>query len=172
MSDVTNGISRRSVLKGAAVGGLGLAAGGSLLAGCGSKASGPLAYGARSVDAGPTAQNEALIAAYTAKTKNEVKYNATESNAFQNNLSQYLQGTPDDTFEWMAGYRMQFFAEQGLLADLTDVWGTIGDQYAESYKIASTGLDGKQYFVPKSWYPWGMHFRSQCLKISASVLTQ
>ncbi len=101
MSDLNNGISRRSVLKGAAVGGLGIAAGGSLLAGCGDKATGPLAYGARSVDAGPTAQNEALIAAYTAKTGNEVKYNATESNAFQNNLSQYLQGTPDDTFEWM-----------------------------------------------------------------------
>ena len=159
MSEQNNGISRRSVLKGAAVGGLGIAAGGSLLAGCGSKATGPLAYGARSVDAGPTAQNEALIAAYTAKTGNEVKYNATESNAFQNNLSQYLQGTPDDTFEWMAGYRMQFFAEQGLLADLTGVWDAIGDQYSESYKIASTGLDGKQYFVPKSWYPWGLHFR-------------
>ena len=93
MSEQNNGISRRSVLKGAAVGGLGLAAGGSLLAGCGDKATGPLAYGARSVDAGPTAQNKALIAAYTEKTKNEVKYNATESNAFQNNLSQYLQTT-------------------------------------------------------------------------------
>jgi multiple sugar transport system substrate-binding protein len=103
MSDLNNGISRRSVLKGAAVGGLGIAAGGSLLAGCADKATGPLAYGARSVDAGPTARSSS-IAAYTAKTGNEVKYNATESNAFQNNLSQYLQGTPDDAFEWMAGY--------------------------------------------------------------------
>ncbi len=68
MSDTEKGISRRSVLKGTAVGGIGLAAGGSLLAGCGDKATGALAYGARSVDAGPTAQNEALIAAYTAKT--------------------------------------------------------------------------------------------------------
>jgi len=159
MSDLNNGVSRRSVLKGAAVGGLGIAAGGSLLAGCGSKASGPLAYGAKDVDADPTAQNKALIAAYTAKTQNEVTYNATEANAFQNNVSQYLQGTPDDTFEWFAGYRMQFFAEQGLLADLTGVWDAIGDQYDESYKIASTGLDGKQYFVPKNWYPWGLHFR-------------
>ena len=39
------------------------------------------------------------------------------------------------------------------------MWDAIGDQYTESYKIASTGLDGKQYFVPKSWYPWGLHFR-------------
>ncbi len=74
MSDLNNGISRRSVLKGAAVGGLGIAAGGSLLAGCGSGATGPLAFGARTVDAGPTAQNKALVAAYTAKTGNEVTY--------------------------------------------------------------------------------------------------
>jgi multiple sugar transport system substrate-binding protein len=58
-------------------------------------------------------------------------------------------------FEWMAGYRMQFFAEQGLLADLTGVWDTIGDQYDESYKIASTGLDGKQYFVSTFLVPMG-----------------
>ena len=120
MSEVNSGISRRSVLKGAAVGGVGLAAGGTLLASCSKKTSGPLAFGARTVDAGPTSQLKALVAAYTAKTKNEVTYNATESNAFQNNLSQYLQGTPDDAFQWMAGFRMQFFAEQGLLVDLSD----------------------------------------------------
>ena len=74
MSEVKSGISRRSVLKGAAVGGLGLAAGGSLLASCGSKTSGPLAFGARTVDAGPTSQLKALVAAYTAKTKDEVTY--------------------------------------------------------------------------------------------------
>lgn len=174
MSEVKNGISRRSVLKGAAVGGLGLAAGGSLLAGCGSDGTGALAFGARTVDAGPTAQLKALVAAYTAKTGNEVTYNATESNAFQNNLSQYLQGTPDDAFQWMAGYRMQFFAEQGLLVDLTDVWNEIGSQYADSYKTAATGLDGKQYFVPQSWYPWGLHFRKSMfadLGLNADTVT-
>ena len=69
---------------------------------------------------------------------------------------------------------MQFFAEQGLLADLTGVWDTIGDQYAESYKTAATGLDGKQYFVPQSWYPWGMHFRKSMfsdLGLSADTVT-
>lgn len=160
-------LSRRSVLKGSAAGALGLAAAGGLAA-CSSDSdsasdtaavTGPIAFGARTVDESPTKQLQALVAAYTAKTGNEVTYNATESNAFQNNLSQYLQGTPDDTFQWMAGYRMQFFAEQGLLVDLSDVWAEIGDQYDESYKLASTGLDGKQYFIPQSWYPWGLHFR-------------
>jgi len=155
-------VSRRNVLKGAAIGGAGLVGGATLLSGCAS-ASGPVSFGARTVDENPTKQLQALVAAYEAKTGNSVSYNATESNAFQNNLSQYLQGTPDDTFQWMAGYRMQFFADQGLLVDLSDVWNDIGSQYEESYKIASTGLDGKQYFVPQSWYPWGLHFRKSMM---------
>jgi multiple sugar transport system substrate-binding protein len=123
-----------------------------------------MSFGARTVDESPTKQLKGLVAAYEKKSGNKVTYNATESNAFQNNLSQYLQGTPDDAFQWMAGFRMQFFAEQGLLEDVSDVWKEIGDQYDNSYKIASTGLDGKQYFVPQSWYPWGLHYRKSMVK--------
>ncbi|MFM7897598.1 MAG: extracellular solute-binding protein, partial [Actinomycetota bacterium] len=126
--------NRRQFIAGAA-GMAGVAGLGSLLTSCGSGEVGPLSFGARSVDESPTKQLKALVAAYEAKTGNKVTYNATESNAFQNNLSQYLQGTPDDAFQWMAGYRMQFFAQQDLLVDLSSVWNKIGDQYAESYKI-------------------------------------
>ena len=164
MSVEQNGVSRRTLIKGAALGGIGIAGGATVLSSCGSKASGPMSFGARTVDESPTKQLKGLVAAYEKKSGNKVTYNATESNAFQNNLSQYLQGTPDDTFQWMAGYRMQFFAEQGLLEDISDVWGDIGDQYDNSYKIASTGLDGKQYFVPQSWYPWGLHYRKSMVK--------
>ncbi|MEL0040908.1 MAG: extracellular solute-binding protein, partial [Ilumatobacter sp.] len=143
------------------IGAAGVLGAGALMSSCGGSSS--LSFGARTVDEGPTRQLKGLISAYEAASGNTVVYNATESNAFQNNLSQYLQGTPDDCFQWMAGYRMQFFAEQGLLTDISDVWDEIGDQYNESYKIASTGLDGKQYFVPQSWYPWGLHFRKSML---------
>ena len=164
MSVEQNGVSRRTLIKGAALGGIGIAGGATVLSSCGSKASGPMSFGARTVDESPTKQLKGLVAAYEKKSGNTVTYNATESNAFQNNLSQYLQGTPDDTFQWMAGYRMQFFAEQGLLEDISDVWKDIEDQYDSSYKIASTGLDGKQYFVPQSWYPWGLHYRKSMVK--------
>ena len=164
MSVEQNGVSRRTLIKGAALGGIGIAGGATVLSSCGSKASGPMSFGARTVDESPTKQLKGLVAAYEKKSGNKVTYNATESNAFQNNLSQYLQGTPDDTFQWMAGYRMQFFAEQGLLEDISDVWKDIEDQYDSSYKIASTGLDGKQYFVPQSWYPWGLHYRKSMVK--------
>ena len=164
MSVEQNGVSRRTLIKGAALGGIGIAGGAAVLSSCGSKASGPMSFGARTVDESPTKQLKALVAAYEKKSGNKVTYNATESNAFQNNLSQYLQGTPDDAFQWMAGYRMQFFAEQGLLEDISDVWKDIESQYDNSYKIASTGLDGKQYFVPQSWYPWGLHYRKSMVK--------
>ena len=164
MSVEQNGVSRRTLIKGAALGGIGIAGGATVLSSCGSKASGPMSFGARTVDESPTKQLKGLVAAYEKKSGNKVTYNATESNAFQNNLSQYLQGTPDDAFQWMAGFRMQFFAEQGLLEDISDVWKDIEDQYDSSYKIASTGTDGKQYFVPQSWYPWGLHYRKSMVK--------
>ena len=156
-------VDRRLLLKGAAAGGLGIA-GATMLAGCAADATGPVNFGVRTVDESPKAQAQAIIDAYVAKTGIEVTGNFTESNAFQNNLSQYLQGTPDDAFQWMAGYRMQFFADQGLLEDLTPVWDEIGDQFSDSYKIASTGSDGKQYFLPQSWYPWGLHFRKSMME--------
>jgi multiple sugar transport system substrate-binding protein len=164
MSVEQNGVSRRTLIKGAALGGIGIAGGATVLSSCGSKASGPMSFGARTVDESPTKQLKALVAAYEKKSGNKVTYNATESNAFQNNLSQYLQGTPDDAFQWMAGFRMQFFAEQGLLEDVSDVWKDLDSQYDNSYKIASTGKDGKQYFVPQSWYPWGLHYRKSMVK--------
>jgi multiple sugar transport system substrate-binding protein len=154
-------VDRRLLLKGAAAGGLGIA-GATMLAGCSSD-SGPVSFGVRTVDESPVKQAQAIVDAYTAKTGIEVTPNFTESNAFQNNLSQYLQGTPDDAFQWMAGYRMQFFADQGLLEDVSSVWDEIGDQFSDSYKIASTGSDGKQYFLPQSWYPWGLHFRKSMM---------
>ena len=80
-------VDRRLLLKGAAAGGLGVA-GATMLAGCAPGSSGPVSFGARTVDESPTIQLQGLVDAYTAKTGNEVTYNATESNAFQNNLSQ------------------------------------------------------------------------------------
>lgn len=159
-----NGVSRRTALKGAAVGGLGLVGGGTLLSSCGgNKELGPTKWGGRGLEESSVKWHEDVKAAYEAATGNTITLNMNDANAFQNNLSQYLQGTPDDGFDWMAGYRMQFYSDQGLLADISDVWDEIGDQFENSYKIASTGSDGKQYFLPTSWYPWGLHYRKSTM---------
>ena len=86
--------------------------------------------------------------------KLKVKVNTVDHNTFQEQINNYLQGSPDDVFTWFAGYRMRFFAAQGLAGDISDVWDKIGADFSDSFKKASTGDDGKQYFVPIYNYPW------------------
>ncbi|HYQ65787.1 ABC transporter substrate-binding protein [Actinophytocola sp.] len=89
----------------------------------------------------------------------KVKINTIDHNSFQENINNYLQGGPDDVFGWFAGYRMQFFAEKGLVGDVSDVWSTIGSGFSDALKQQSTGKDGKQYFVPLYYYPWAIFYR-------------
>jgi multiple sugar transport system substrate-binding protein len=84
MSEQNNGISRRSVLKGAAVGGIGLAAGGSLLASCGSKDVGPMMWGGRGLEESSVQWHEAVKASFEKATGTTVTLNMNDSNAFQN----------------------------------------------------------------------------------------
>ena len=77
----------------------------------------------------------------------QVITNTVDHNTFQENITTYLQN-PDDVIPWFAGYRMQFFAAQDLLGPIDDVWEAgLNDQMSEGFKLASTGQDGKLYFV-------------------------
>ncbi|MEI8120359.1 MAG: ABC transporter substrate-binding protein, partial [Actinomycetes bacterium] len=167
MSDVNNGISRRSVLKGAAIGGAGLVAGGSLLAGCGKKqVTGDVHFTIRGnlSDAGAKiaiAANDA----YTKKTGNKVISQAVNSDDFQNNFVQILQGTPDDAFGWMAGWRTNARADAGLLADVSDQVKALGSSLsAAAIQGATNPSDGKQYIIPTTYYPWGLHYRKSTMQ--------
>ncbi|MBA3875434.1 MAG: sugar ABC transporter substrate-binding protein [Anaerolinea sp.] len=87
------------------------------------------------------------------------KINTVEHGAFQDSINSYLQGTPDDVFTWFAGYRMRFFAGQGLATPISDVWAKVGSNYSDAFKQASTGDDGEQYFIPMYNYPWVVIYR-------------
>lgn len=157
-----SGFSRRNVLRGSLVA-AGLPA---LLAACGGGSGGSSGGGGSQVtlgsnfsDAVPLKTMEAMVKDAQAKQDITVKLNTVDHTTFQNNINNYLQGSPDDVFSWFAGYRMQFFAAQGLAGDLTDVWSTIGDGYTDAFKKASTGEDGKQYFVPTTYGPWAVFYR-------------
>lgn len=90
----------------------------------------------------------------------DIAVNVNDHNTFQNQISSYLQGTPDDIVKWFAGNRNRFFAAQGLLEPVTDVWEeSIGDSLTEGLKEASTAADGEQYFVPVYNYPWVVMYR-------------
>jgi multiple sugar transport system substrate-binding protein len=156
-------LGRRGFLKGAAsAAALGLALPGAPAYAQASPAT-PTATG--EVTLGSNQSNELPkqgVAAAVAALPNKnitVKINTVDHNTFQENITTYLQN-PDDVLTWFAGYRMRFFAAQGLLGDITDVWDAgLNDILAEGFKVASTGDDGKQYFVPVSYYCWGIHYR-------------
>ena len=88
-----------------------------------------------------------------------VKVNTVDHNTFQDQISQYLQGTPDDVFTWFAGLPHAVLRRPGPGDRHHDVWAEIERNYSEAFKASSTGNDGKQYFVPFYNYPWVVFYR-------------
>ncbi len=158
-------MARRTVFRGA----LGAAAVGSLAAcgGGGSEtssedikaATGEVSFGSNASDAVPKAAIAKVVEEFqAANPKLKVKTNTIDHNTFQEQINSYLQGSPDDVFGWFAGYRMRFFAAKGLASDMSDVWTDLKG-FSPALKQASTGDDGKQYFLPFTNYPWAIFYR-------------
>jgi multiple sugar transport system substrate-binding protein len=124
-----------------------------------SAAGGEITFGSNYSDEVPKNAMQAVVDAFTAESGINVSVNTVDHGTFQDQISSYLQGTPDDAFTWFAGFRMKFFAAQGLATDISDVWGEVGSNYSEAFKTASTGDDGKQYFIPFYNYPWVVIYR-------------
>jgi multiple sugar transport system substrate-binding protein len=168
-SAAATGFGRRALLTGALASGTALSVGG-LLAACGSSsggggggstagASGTLTFGSNQSDPVPKKAYADMVAGFSAATpKVKVTTNTVDHNTFQEQINSYLQGRPDDVFTWFAGYRMRFFAAKGLAGDLSDVWSKLKG-FSDALKTASTGDDGKQYFVPLDNYPWAIFYR-------------
>ena len=147
-----------------ALGAAGLAAcGGSSSSGSsgggGGSATGEVTFGSNASDDVPKKAFASTFAAYKSSGGGDVKVNTVDHNTFQEQINNYLQGRPDDVFTWFAGYRMRFFAKKGLVGDVSPVWDKIGSGFSDAIKKASTGDDGKQYFVPIYNYPWAVHYR-------------
>jgi multiple sugar transport system substrate-binding protein len=53
---------------------------------------------------------------------------------------------------------MRIFAAQGLSCDISDVWGGLSGM-SDDLTHATTADDGKQYFVPSTYYPWAVFYR-------------
>jgi len=156
-------LTRRGFLRSAALGGALVGVPG-LLSACGGDDGGG-GGGGDSVTMGmneagdiPPAQRlRAMAEAFTQESGIDVQLNEVEHNTFQENINTYLQGNPDDVFTWFAGFRMNQFAEQGLIQDISDVWPI--DGINDAFREASTASDGNQYFVPKDYYPWAVFYR-------------
>ncbi len=131
--------------------------------GGGGASSKTVTFGSNQSDAVPKKAYADMIGAFQTKSGDTVRINTVDHNTFQENINNYLQGKPDDVFTWFAGYRMRFFAAQGLAGDISDVWSGLAG-FSDAMKKASTGDDGKQYFVPLTTYPWALFYRKSVWK--------
>jgi multiple sugar transport system substrate-binding protein len=141
-----------------------MAAAAPLLAACGSSASSSsstvVTFGSNGSDPKAKAAYANVMSTFQKQSGLTVTANVSDHTAFQQNINSYLQGTPDDVFTWFAGYRMQFFANKGLLHPIDDVWGKIGGNFTNAVKtLSKSQTDGHYYFVPIYEYPWGIYYR-------------
>jgi multiple sugar transport system substrate-binding protein len=122
-------------------------------------AGGNVTLGSNYSDPVPKGVLASVVDTFQTQSGSTVKINTVDHGTFQDQISAYLQGTPDDVFTWFSGYRMRFFAAQGLATDISDVWSQVGSNFSDAFKVGSTGDDGKQYFIPIYNYPWAVFYR-------------
>ncbi|HEY0415771.1 MAG TPA: ABC transporter substrate-binding protein [Gaiellaceae bacterium] len=140
------------------------ALGGTVPASARSVAASSVSFGSNASDPVPKAAYAAVFKAFSRKAGTKVSVNTVDHNTFQQQINSYLQGQPQDVFTWFAGYRMQFFAQRGLLAPIDDVWASLKPNFSPAMQAASKGLDGHYYFVPIYNYPWAVFYRKSVFK--------
>jgi len=158
------GLTRRDVLKIAGYGSLA-----AFLAACGSTSTGSsgitatggsMSLGSYASDPGSKAGVQAIVDAFTAANGGtKVKINTVDHGTFQNQITSYLQGTPEDVFTWFSGHRMRFFADKGLATPIDDVWSAVKSNYTAGFEASIKGNDGHAYAVPTDYYPWAVFYR-------------
>ena len=125
----------------------------------GSTAVGNVSIGSYHTDPGEPEGQKAVDAAFTQATGIAVKENIVDHSTFQNQISNYLGGTPDTAYTWFSGFRMKFFADKGLSVPIDDLWAKVKDNFAEGFQQAVVGNDGKVYGIPVDYYPWAVFYR-------------
>jgi len=120
---------------------------------------GSLSVGSNHSDPGEKTGMEAINAAFTTATGITVKMNTVDHGTFQDQLQNYLGGTPDTAYTWFSGFRMKFFASQGLNVPIDDVWAKVKDNFTPGFAQSVVGNDGKVYGIPVDYYPWAVFYR-------------
>jgi multiple sugar transport system substrate-binding protein/raffinose/stachyose/melibiose transport system substrate-binding protein len=119
-------------------------------------------YNSYMTDPAPREADAALVQMYMEKyPEAEVVHSSVAHEDFKQAIRAYLTAsTPPDVMTWFAGNRARFFIDKGLVMDISDVWASEGfnESYPAGFKAMSS-VDGKQYFVPASWYWWAIYYR-------------
>ncbi|AFG37038.1 ABC transporter substrate-binding protein [Spirochaeta africana] len=115
-------------------------------------------------DEAPKLAFENLVADFESKNPDiRVEVNTTAHEQFKIVLPNWLTSrNAPDVVTWFAGYRMQAFAERGLLEPLNDAFapGEFEDAFPEAF-IRASSYDGDIYFLPQSWYWWAVYYNTE-----------
>ncbi len=90
----------------------------------------------------------------------KVTVNTTAHEQFKTLLPSWLTSKQaPDVVTWFAGYRMQAFAEKGLLEPIDEVFpgGSFEAEFPGAFK-GPASFGGKVYFMPQSWYWWAVYY--------------
>lgn len=113
-------------------------------------------------DPEPRRVDKELIAKFMEKNPEvQVIHSIVAHEDFKQAIRAYLTAsTPPDVMTWFAGNRARFFIEKGLILDISDVWKQEGwnQSYPKGFRAMSS-VDGKQYFLPNSYYWWAVYYR-------------
>lgn len=161
---ISHHFTRRGLLTGAA--GLGAAA----LTGCatstsgGGSGSGDLVLQSSLSDPAPKAALAKVVGGYQT---HKVTLNTIAIESFRAQLPTYLNSAnPPDVLTWYAGSVARDYARKGFLLDVSDLWSGGGAcaGFSSALKELSTGSNGKQIFVPTSYYWWGVFYRKSAFQ--------
>jgi multiple sugar transport system substrate-binding protein/raffinose/stachyose/melibiose transport system substrate-binding protein len=120
-----------------------------------------LVYNSYAGDPEPRKADIELVNMFKQKNPNvEVTHSIVAHEDFKQAIRAYLtSSTPPDVMTWFAGNRARFFIDMGTIMDISDVWQKEGwdKTYPKGFKALST-VNGKQYFVPTSYYWWAVYY--------------
>lgn len=120
-----------------------------------------LVYNSYLSDPEPRRADEEVVRMFEEKYPNiDVVHSIVAHEDFKQAIRAYLtSSTPPDVLTWFAGNRARFFIDKGLIMDISDLWEKEGwnESYPKGFQALST-VDGKQYFVPTSYYWWAVYY--------------
>ncbi len=121
-----------------------------------------ITYNSMHGDPIPRAFDEEMVAMWNeAHPLMPVEHSIIAHEDFKQAIRAYLTADPaPDVLTWFAGERARFFIDRGLIADISDVFEEYGfnETYAPGF-VALASVDGKQYFLPTSYYWWAVYYR-------------
>ncbi len=124
-------------------------------------------------DQAPKETFQKVVDAFQAKNPDiKVTVNTTAHEQFKTLLPSWLTSKQaPDVVTWFAGYRMQSFAEKGLLEPINEVFpgGSFEAEFPGAFKGPSS-YNGNVYFMPQSWYWWAVYYNKNVFaKLGLSI---